>query len=224
MQSLQDQALTVLFEQYLINKLPTDTTKKLMVNYLSENSSIMDEYLEKKPIYGVYCRGSILPNTIYHVELIRNFASFSGAREWVIKNGKKIVNGQEYYYETEMALTIIEMKPKESISLELLSSKLYPTFVFTEKAYKMILEEHRKLYLRRCIDNPVIHWIYFVKDDRTINRGCSWEHVMNVVYFSGRAGIFPSAGFFPNLDDNEILREAETEFKSFNGFQDIEKI
>jgi len=143
---------------------------------------------------------------------------------WVIKNGRKIVREQEYYYETEMAFTIIEIKPKESLTLELLSSKMYPTFVFTEKAYKMILEEHRKLYLRRCIDNPVIHWIYFVKDHGTINRGCSWEHVMSVVVFSGRTGFFPSGGYFPNLDDNEILRAAEIEFNSFNGFRDIEKI
>jgi hypothetical protein len=71
MQSLQNQSLTVLFEQYLANKTPNEKVKQLMVKYLSENNSIIDDYLVKKSIYSVYCRGSILPNTINHIMLIQ---------------------------------------------------------------------------------------------------------------------------------------------------------
>jgi len=225
MQSLQDKALIELFNQYLLNKPPNETIKQLMTQYLTENKSIVSEYLKKEPIYSVYCRGEYgtqnNSDSTSPLSFIKNFATFDEARQWVIINGKEITDYQYNFSNDECALTIVTINPTNTESywnnLDIIGALEFPTFAFKKEAYEMLLREHRKLYGMEWVHAAIPKWIYWVKDDGSIFIGCEWEHVVETIKYSGRV----NPRYIPYNFDDELINDAAIEFEKFNNVEKL---
>lgn len=211
MQSLQDQALTILFNQYLTNKPPNETTKQLIATYLKENKSIIDKYIKQEPLYHVFHRGNLSnDNGIDYISLIETFSSLDEARKWIIQNGRKILNIDDIPNKLT-SLVIISKRWEESESMDMMPMSMHPTFVFNQESYEMILEEHKILYTQDWITTPIIDWVYFVKDNGTIIQGCSWEHVVDTMNYYRKNQPKPYVGGWPH---KELLDQMMVEYEA----------
>lgn len=210
MQSLNNLSFATLFE-YLANKPLDDNIKKLFTKYLTENKSIVDDYLSKKPVYGVYYRGEdTYVNNKYDkiFGFVKIFGTLDAAYEWVIKNGKEVVDEHEDNYDRPIVLTIIETDPNDTSGhisdMFLVSANQYPTFAFSDKAYNMLLDEHLAIFQGDWCREPVNNWIYFVSNNGLVTRGCSWEHINKLLEL-----------YLPEYKEN-ATKDALTKFELLN--------
>lgn len=213
MQSLEDISITTFFNTCLKNTIPNETIKELFTTYLKENKCIIDEYLSKVSLFHVFFRQEdsfVNHNALSHdIHLVRSFATFFSAHQWVIANGQEIVDTQEDDYGKPIVLTIIEKEPGwywgEETKMHMLASDQYPTYAFSEEGYNMLLNEHKLLCERDWCDEIVIDWIYFIKDG-IIKRGCPKQHILELVEL------------YEEEYQDEIRQEALDKYEKFNKF------
>ena len=220
-QSLEDIAINTFFNTYLKNKTPTDAIKELFVSYLKENECIIDEYLSKSHLFHVFFRqeDSYVDYTApsHDIHLVKSFATLYSAHQWIIANGKEVIEEQEDNYDTPIVLTIIEFENgfeccsdyyyDGMTKIHMIAGNRYPTYAFSEKGYDMLLNEHKLLCRGDWCSEIVIDWIYFIQDGIIIKRGCSKEHILELVDI-----------YMAEYRD-EIRQKALNKYEKFNEFK-----
>ena len=190
---MQTAETTLLFET-LKNVISDETVKKLLVSLLRDNKCIINDYLSTESLYHVYMRQEDpyvnIDAKSTDIHLIISFATLGSAIEWVLKNGRDHVITQEDNYGTPIVLTIIKRKNKdiddidychEHTNMNMISVRKYTTYAFSEQGYKMLLNEHKVMFARDWCDDIVPDWIYWIKDNDEIVRGCDKEHILDLV-------------------------------------------
>jgi len=92
------------------------------------------------------------------------------AEQWIIKEGKDIVNEEEENFGLPIVLTIIYYDNKGNYPIDenpfnifMISNKMYPTFAFDKKAYKMIVKEHELNYKQGEVNIKKPTHLHYVK-------------------------------------------------------------
>lgn len=214
MQSLNELSFATLFE-YLANKPLDKKTKELFVSYLTENKSIVDKYLSRESVYGVFHRGKDVgerigeyTNKYKQLALVKQFGTFNAAYKWILKYGVEIVDGLEYDHKTTIVLTIIELFPNDNhekipTTTPIISNQ-HPTFAFSKNGYNMLVNEHEKWFLGSWSEEIFCDWIYLVEDNSLVVQGCSWENAVKLSsYLSGD-------------DQEDIMDNALAKFKKID--------
>ena len=164
------------------------------------------EHFDNNKLFNVYVRSMITYTDHHHRYLqpandlnifrpIGFFLKYTDAEKWILKNGKKITDDFYEMYTSPCAFCIIE-QGNVSVENEYFEdyidelslywcNKGYPTFVFNEKCYKMVMDENF-IYVSHDWSVPNADWIRYVKDDGTIFRGSDDENFERCVndYFS----------------------------------------
>jgi hypothetical protein len=146
--------------------------------YVRSMSTYDDYYLDNVPE---------IKEKIYRVKLqifypIGFFPTFSLAKEWLYRNGKKY---SESFYELHNQGCAFVIRKGETITehnedvenkfdLHMVDRSVV-NYVFTEESYNMVLIEHL-MYLSHDWDNIFPSWIKYVKRDRSII-GAGVEHL-----------------------------------------------
>ena len=162
----------------LLNSDTETILHEYMVDYLKTHPSILQQAINRG-LYHVYartqdefssCEGTKKKPRNHEVFLVKSFITEGEAKDWILKNGKNIVLNEEDNYDQPIVLTIIHDDNKgthypgewPAYAYEI-SSKLYPTFVFSKKAYDMLLYEYDVAESRHRDLPSDKHWIHYIK-------------------------------------------------------------
>jgi hypothetical protein len=195
MQKLEEIAIKSVFETYLINKSPNSEIKNLFMQYLSNNKELVDDYLLLEPLYHVYLRHQDSAcdsdnETIHQLYLIQSFATLESATKWIFENGKDIIDAEKENQDRTMVLTIIDRKggdisnydyPMCASSMFMIATKKYPTYAFCKDGFKMLLDEHKRLFIGDWTNTVVPSWIYWIKSPDNVIQGCSKSYMNDLV-------------------------------------------
>ena len=118
------------------------------------------------------------------------FNKVNDAEKYILKNGTTITKNFEKSYKEGCALCIIDQTNFNLVFDDLedylnivnidFCNKPYPTYVFSEKSYKMVMNEHL-IFVSHDWMNPIPKWIKYIKTNGSIVIGCDKKHLLKVL-------------------------------------------
>ena len=154
-------------KQFLSTLLLNEDTENLIVKEYIEN------YINQHGLYHVFAKtraafAYAAEKHHYPYEytvLIKTFLTEENAKNWILENGKKIIKEQEENY-GPMALVIIPYDNNgifyagdEPYHPGRIPAELYPTFVFSQKSYNMLIKELKA----SDYEDPPVNHIHYIK-------------------------------------------------------------
>ena len=159
--------------EYILEQLPSDKqTQKSVVEYLSKNPTIVQQYLDSYKMYSVYFReqdpATLLKPVSNDIHLLKVFVTLQYAQEWVLRIGYNIIADHKENYQRPLVLTIIPVDNRGVYyyddvltNMHLISTKRYLTYAFTKEDYEMLLCEHKSMVLDNSQDDIIPYWINY---------------------------------------------------------------
>jgi hypothetical protein len=189
--NLQGISLETLFKNIPRNSHTQPYLEDFFEKYMIENPKCLIKHINKTGLYNVFFRTSDkycsdeyfefrrhYSQSYHEICYLQSFTTFNEANEWVIKKGKKIISEEEKNRDRPILLTIIHCKNnsydgnagEEPVCLYQISSCQHPTYAFSEKGFKMALDEHYVMYIRNKSNITVPNWIQYINDNGEIIR------------------------------------------------------
>lgn len=177
--------------RFTINESNEEVFNKFLLEYLLEKPTVIQNYLDQRGLFNVFYRTRDphdIPNSYSDIQLLKSFVKYNDAVEWIREYGENIVAEEEDNYGTPIVLTIIYYDNKAYYAMDeipanmnLISINKYPTFAFSDEAYRMLIEEHIKELVEYDNQTEVIpYWITYYREDGSIIRGFTEQDFMNL--------------------------------------------
>lgn len=187
--SLQSLALKEVLNNIPINAETQDELDKFCLKYISGRHMIKDALLRDLWYVCWRTRDSFTikaPKDKYSISfIVKSFFSEKSAKEWILKNGRDYVKeaAGDFDYDRGIILYVVESKNDgvynpDICGTEMISGRLYDTYVFDEISYKIALKEHSYMYWNDWIGCSwfIPFWIHYVRKDGSIERGGNLEY------------------------------------------------
>lgn len=152
------------------------------------------------------------PKDTYSISfIVKSFFSEKSAKEWILKNGRDYVSqvADDFDYDRGIILYVVESKndgvyDPDICGTEMISGRLYDTYVFDEISYKIALKEHNYMYWNDWIGMAwfIPFWIHYVREDGSVERGGNLEYHLK----------FMSKGEYTETDRKEKNRAEFDEY------------
>jgi hypothetical protein len=147
----------------LLNQDTSIILDELILNHLTLNPSLITKYINEKGLYHVYYklwfpeyndRNRITDDSPI---LIKSFGSEIEAKNWIIRNGNNIVNEKDGYFGCTGVLFISKQHNETDSFDEYFNSMAkYQTFVFSNKASEVLIDE----YVKSQCKSELEYWAY----------------------------------------------------------------
>jgi hypothetical protein len=191
--SLQSLAAKEVLSNIPINAETQDELDKFCLEYISGRPTIKDALL--RDLWYVCWRTRDAATIKAHKDkysisfIVKSFFSEKSAKEWILKNGRDyVLDVADYYdYDRGIILYIVESKndgvyDPDTGGMEMISGRLYDTYVFDEISYKIALKEHSYMYWNDWIGCSwfIPFWIHYVREDDLIAQPCEGKRPQEV--------------------------------------------
>lgn len=156
----------------LLNSDTEEILDEYVLSYIKNRPTLftkhVNDYLNDVGLYHVFARTQDSSHNPEYREFIlfKSFLTMKEAHVYVVTNGSNIINQLNMACTSAYVLTIVNsFHPIEHYQI---STKKYPTYVFTLDAYDMICKEHCK-NLKRGDISVVPYWISYITDGDIFN-------------------------------------------------------
>jgi hypothetical protein len=167
---------------------------KTILEYLKTHKDIVNDFIISEGLYNVYIRnddGYIrLDDPTDDTALVASCSTFKLAEQWIIDNGRDCIGEQKDNCGRPALLTIIHQKnydlgevdyPTDYSHNYMIGAKRYPTYAFSKSDYLIALREHTKAVQYDMCDIIIPTWIFRIKKNGDIIKGCTKDYVVNLL-------------------------------------------
>jgi hypothetical protein len=180
--SLKSIALKSFLDNKLTDLLQDEDSKATMMSFFSEHFA--SQWLQSaSSLYHIYCVNAGRSGRHYS-KLLKSFVSEMDAGKWATEYGGAVIEDIQQDRQVTMMLIIVfnneDTKYSSDAGLRV-PEKLNPTFLFSQKAYDIMLADHYLHSEEYDYDFPNPFWLNFVENKVIVSRGCcTKEHIMRV--------------------------------------------
>jgi hypothetical protein len=177
METLQERSLKAVLDVVSISSILKSGDKnsgirKQFLEFLKNNKSLANDFIESEGVYNVYLCSSTIYSTTRTPEfsnLLASFHTYENAKEWVLNEGHRDMKLTYFHFHGACLMIVHQINAKDSTYLTTRNIVFedHPIFVFTQKGYEYTLSNFQYA-LDRITKEVNFDLIHYLKDGKMI--------------------------------------------------------